>query len=153
MTRRLLPVLLILALCNIAFGRMPNIVLIMADDLGPGDVGCYGQKIIRTPNVDRMAREGMRFTSAYAPAPLCAPTRCSLLTGLHQGHAIIRSNKELEPEGQMPLPQGTITLASLLKQGGYATACVGKWGLGPVGSSGDPLKQGFDFFYGHNCQR
>jgi arylsulfatase A-like enzyme len=133
--------------------RPPNIVLIMADDLGPGELGCYGQKTIRTPNIDRLATQGMRFTSAYAPAALCSPTRCSLLTGLHQGHAPIRNNVELDPEGQMPLPEGTVLFPELLKQAGYATACVGKWGLGPVGSSGDPIKHGFDLFYGHNCQR
>lgn len=133
--------------------RLPKIVLIMADDLGPGELGCYGQKTIRTPNIDRLAAQGMRFTNAYAPAALCSPTRCSLLTGLHQGHAPIRNNVELDPEGQMPLPEGTVLFPELLKQAGYATACVGKWGLGPVGSSGDPLKHGFDLFYGHNCQR
>lgn len=136
-----------------ASNRPPNFVFILADDLGIGEIGCYGQKWIRTPNTDRLAAEGIRFTEAYSPAPLCAPTRCSFLTGLHQGHAAIRHNVEVQPEGQMPLPAGTTTFATLLQRGGYATACIGKWGLGPVGSSGDPLKQGFDFFYGHNCQR
>jgi arylsulfatase A-like enzyme len=127
--------------------------MILADDLGVGETGCYGQQVIRTPNIDHLAADGMRFTNAYAPAPMCSPTRCSLLTGLHQGHAYVRNNKELEPEGQMPLAAGTVTVAELLKRGGYATACIGKWGLGPVGSEGDPLKMGFDYFYGHNCQR
>jgi arylsulfatase A-like enzyme len=134
--------------------RRPNILLILADDLGPGDLGCYGQTIIRKPNVDRLANEGMRFTTAYTGSPVCGPSRCSLLTGLHTGHCYVRDNKELKPaEGQLPIPDDAVTLAELLKHGGYATACIGKWGLGPPGSSGDPITQGFDFFYGHNCQR
>jgi arylsulfatase A-like enzyme len=133
--------------------RPPNIVLILADDLGIGDVGCYGQKVIETPNIDALARDGMRFTNAYSPSPVCAPTRCSLLTGLHLGHSFVRDNKEVKPEGQVPIPADTLTIAEVLKRRGYATACIGKWGLGPVGSEGDPLRQGFDFFYGHNCQR
>jgi arylsulfatase A len=134
--------------------RPPNIVLILADDLGVAELGVYGQEKIRTPNIDRLAREGMRFMQAYAPSPVCAPTRCMLLTGLHSGRAYIRDNMELKPgEGQLPIPESTITVAELLKRAGYATACVGKWGLGPVGSSGDPNRQGFDFFFGYNCQR
>ncbi len=131
----------------------PNIVLILADDLGPGELGCYGQQIIQTPNIDRIAKEGMRFTQAYSSSPVCAPARCSLLTGLHTGHCFIRDNKEIKPEGQLPIPADTVTIAKVLKAEGYATACVGKWGLGPSGSSGDPNAQGFDFFYGHICQR
>jgi arylsulfatase A len=130
----------------------PNIVLILADDLGPGEVGCYGQKMIRTPNIDKLAAEGMRFTQAYSGSPVCAPSRCSLLTGLHTGHTYIRDNKETPPEGQLPIPADTVTIANVLKDGGYSTACIGKWGLGFIGTTGDPLTHGFDFFYGHNCQ-
>ena len=134
-------------------GSLPNIVLILADDLGYGEVGCYGQKKIRTPNLDRMAAEGMRFLQFYAGAPVCAPSRCVLLTGKHLGHAAIRDNSEVQPEGQWPLPAEEITIAELLKKRGYATAAIGKWGLGPPHSSGDPNAQGFDLFFGYNCQR
>ncbi|MBS0196504.1 MAG: sulfatase-like hydrolase/transferase [Planctomycetes bacterium] len=133
--------------------RRPNIIFILADDLGYGDVGCYGQKVIRTPRIDRMATEGVRFTSYYAGAPVCAPSRCQLMTGLHSGHAYIRDNREVQPEGQFPLPEGKVTLARVLQANGYTTGATGKWGLGPVGSTGSPEKQGFDFFYGYNCQR
>lgn len=139
--------------------RPPNIVLIMADDLGYGELGCYGQTKIQTPNIDRLAAEGMRFTRFYSASTVCAPTRCGLLTGKHTGHAAIRGNKEVggwglnEGEGQAPLPAGEQTIAELLKSRGYATACVGKWGLGGPGSEGHPLRQGFDFFFGYLCQR
>jgi arylsulfatase A len=131
----------------------PNIVFILADDLGYGEVGAYGQKKIRTPRLDRLAGEGMRFTQHYAGSPVCAPSRCVLLTGRHPGSAYIRSNREVRPEGQEPLPENTVTLARLLQQQGYVTGAFGKWGLGPPGSSGDPLNQGFDRFFGYNCQR
>jgi|SRR5579884_2213052 len=131
----------------------PNIVLILADDLGYGEVGCYGQKKIRTPNLDRMAAQGLRFTQFYAGAPVCAPSRCALMTGKHGGHAAIRDNKEVQPEGQEPLPPGEVTVAELLRKQGYATAAIGKWGLGPPGSEADPIKRGFDLFFGYNCQR
>jgi len=132
--------------------RPPNIVLILADDLGYGELGCYGQKKIRTPTLDRMAAEGIRFTQGYSGSPVCAPSRCVLMTGLHAGHAYIRDNRAVQPEGQEPIPAETVTLAERLKEAGYATGAVGKWGLGPPGSSGDPLRQGFDFFFGYNCQ-
>jgi arylsulfatase len=131
----------------------PNIVLILADDLGYGDLGCYGQTKIRTPRLDRMAAEGMRFTSFYAASAVCAPSRCQLLTGLHGGHAFVRDNREVQPEGQVPLPESTPTLSGALRGLGYATGAFGKWGLGPPGSTGDPNRQGFDEFYGFNCQR
>jgi len=131
----------------------PNIILIVADDLGIGELGCYGQKRIRTPNIDRMAAEGLRFTQAYCGTSVCAPSRCALLTGLHMGHAPIRANREVQPEGQKPLPPGMLTVAGLLKQAGYATACIGKWGLGMFDTTGSPLKNGFDHFFGYNCQR
>jgi len=147
---------MLLALANLvtlsAAERKPNIILLIADDLGYGDLGCYGQQKIRTPNLDRMATEGMRFTQAYAGNAVCAPSRCVLMTGFHPGHAYVRNNKSVQPEGQEPIPAETITLPKLLKAQGYATGAFGKWGLGPFGSSGDPLKQGLDRFYGYNCQ-
>lgn len=133
--------------------KRPNIVLILADDLGYGDLGCYGQEKIRTPNIDRLAAEGMRFTRFYCGAPVCAPSRCVLLTGKHLGHAAIRDNSEVQPEGQLPLPAEEATLGELLQAAGYRTAAIGKWGLGPPNSSGDPNRQGFDLFFGYNCQR
>ena len=131
----------------------PNIIFILSDDLAQGDLGCYGQKLIQTPNIDRMAAEGMRFTQAYSGTTVCAPSRASLMTGLHMGHCPIRANREIQPEGQMPLPTGTLTVARLLKDAGYATACVGKWGMGLFDTTGSPLKMGFDHFFGYNCQR
>ncbi len=133
--------------------RLPNIVLIISDDLGVGELGCYGQKIIQTPNIDALAARGVRFAEAYSGSCVCAPSRCSLLTGFHTGHSAIRDNKELSPEGQQPLPPESLTIASLLSARGYATAAIGKWGLGPPGSSGDPAKHGFDLFFGYLCQR
>jgi arylsulfatase len=142
--------------------RQPNIIYILADDLGFGELGCYGQKIIRTPHLDRMAADGMRFTQHYAGSPVCAPSRCVLLTGKHTGHAAIRNNgrppgRPHDPEagvfaGQNPLPESEATIAEALKSQGYATAAIGKWGLGYPGSTGDPNRQGFDLFYGYNCQ-
>lgn len=134
-------------------GLPPNIVLIVTDDLGVGEVGCYGQTKIRTPNIDALAARGVRFTDAYSGSPVCAPSRCTLLTGRHTGHAAIRDNRELQPEGQMPLPSTEVTLAVSLRARGYATAAIGKWGLGPPGSVGDPSRHGFDFFFGYMCQR
>ncbi len=142
-----------------AKAKKPNIILILADDLGYRELGCYGQKIIKTPNLDQLAKEGMRFTNFYSGSTVCAPARCTLLTGKHTGHSYIRGNREMggwgpdEPEGQEPLPKGTQTIATLLKAQGYATGAIGKWGLGGPGSTGRPNKQGFDFFYGYLCQR
>jgi arylsulfatase len=143
--------------------RPPNIILVLADDLGYGEVGAFGQKKIRTPNIDRLAREGVRLTDHYSGSPVCAPSRGVLLTGLHTGHAYIRDNDEMgfrgdvwkNPalEGQRPLPAGTFTMAEMLRRAGYATAAVGKWGLGGPGSEGEPTKVGFDLFYGFLCQR
>lgn len=133
--------------------RRPNIVLIVADDLGYAELGCYGQQRIRTPRIDAVATEGVRFTQCYAGSPVCAPSRCVLLTGKHAGHAFVRDNVEIQPEGQLPLPEGTTTLPRILQADGYATALIGKWGLGYPGSSGDPRQQGFDHFFGYNCQR
>ncbi|WP_435018759.1 arylsulfatase [Tundrisphaera sp. TA3] len=131
----------------------PNIVFVVADDLGYGDIGCFGQDKIRTPNLDRLAAEGMRLTRHYAGNAVCAPSRCVLMTGRHPGHAPIRNNREAQPEGQFPLPAGTETLARRLKDRGYATGAFGKWGLGGPGSSGEPMRQGIDRFFGYNCQR
>ena len=131
----------------------PNIVFILADDLGVGDLGCYGQKVLKTPNIDRLATEGTRFTAAYAGAMVCAPSRCSLMTGYHMGHATVRNNWEVFPEGQAPLGAGDVTIAQVLKQAGYQTGICGKWGLGGPGSGSTPVDKGFDFFYGYNCQR
>ncbi|MFM7102148.1 MAG: arylsulfatase, partial [Verrucomicrobiota bacterium] len=131
----------------------PNIVFLLADDLGYGDLGSYGQKRIRTPHLDRLAAEGMRFTAHYAGNNVCAPSRCVLMSGRHPGHAAIRDNREARPEGQHPVPAGELQLPLALRRLGYATGGFGKWGLGPVGSSGDPLAQGFQRFYGFNCQR
>jgi len=133
--------------------RAPNVVLIVADDLGYGDIGCYGQTKIRTPAIDGLAAQGMRFTQAYSGGPVCAPSRCCLMTGMNTSHAAIRDNKELLPEGQQPLPADSVTLAQLLHARGYASAAIGKWGLGPPGSAGDPRSHGFDHFFGYYCQR
>ena len=133
--------------------KQPNIVLIVGDDFGYGDVGCFGQKKIKTPNLDRMAAEGMRFLQHYSGNAVCAPSRCVLMTGKHPGHAYIRNNRENKPEGQFPIPLDTVTLPKLLKQAGYTTGAFGKWGLGGPDTDGMPLKQGIDRFYGYNCQR
>jgi arylsulfatase A-like enzyme len=127
----------------------PNIVFILADDLGYGDVGCYGQKRIQTPNIDRLAKEGLRFTDFYAGCTVCAPSRCVLMTGYHTGHAHIRGNAGRErPEVQV-LRDSDVTVAEVLKKAGYSTALCGKWGLGDEGTIGTPNKQGFDYFFGY----
>lgn len=147
----------------------PNIIYIMADDLGYGELGCYGQKKIETPNIDRLAANGLRFTQSYSGSPVCAPSRCVLLTGKHSGHAVIRGNDEWRSrgnvwdyramiadstlEGQSPMPDNEITFAQLLKTAGYTNGIVGKWGLGAPQTNSTPMHKGFDFFYGYNCQR
>lgn len=139
--------------------QRPNIIYIYADDMGYGELGCYGQQKIRTPNLDRLAREGMRFTQHYTGTPVCAPARAMLMTGKHAGHSAIRGNFELggfkdeEERGQMPLPAGEFTVAELLKQKGYATALTGKWGMGMNNTEGSPSKQGFDYYYGYLDQK
>lgn len=130
----------------------PNIIFIFADDLGYGEIGCYGQQKIETPNIDKLAKNGMKFTQFYSGSTVCAPARSSLLTGLHTGHTYVRGNISYPPEGQTPLPDSAITFTNLLQQNGYATAAFGKWGLGYITTSGDPNKKGFDKFYGYNCQ-
>jgi len=159
-------VLLVLSLsCRTTGSRLepgrerPNIVYILADDLGWAELGCYGQERIRTPHIDRIAAEGVRFTQHYAGAPVCAPSRCVLMTGAHPGHAIVRNNWEEggwgpdQEEGQFPLPEGTRTLGTVLREAGYATCAIGKWGLGGPGTTGEPNRQGFDHFFGYLCQR
>ena len=149
--------------------QKPNIIYILADDLGYGDIGAYGQKKIETPNIDRLAKDGMKFTQHYAGAPVCAPSRCVLLTGKHLGHSQVRGNDEWGErgkvwdyramiadstlEGQRPIHAGTKTIGRLLQKAGYKTAIVGKWGLGAPQTDGVPNKQGFDYFFGYNCQR
>ena len=130
----------------------PNVVFILADDLGWGDLSCYGQRRFETPNIDRIAAEGMRFTQCYSGTTVSAPSRSCLITGTHSGHTAIRGNRELQPEGQFPLPEGAETLFHDFKAAGYTTGAFGKWGLGFVGSTGDPQAQGVDTFYGFNCQ-
>ena len=133
--------------------KKPNIIFIMADDLGYAEVGCYGQKKIKTPSLDKLAAQGMRFTQYYAGNAVCAPSRCVLMTGLHSGHAYIRNNSETKPDGQRPIPADTLTIARILQSLGYATGMIGKWGLGMHDSTGDPQKQGFDHVFGYYCQR
>lgn len=152
-----------------ASAKKPNIIYILTDDLGYAELGCYGQEKIETPNIDKLAERGIRFTQNYSGSPVSAPSRCITFTGLHSGHSYIRGNDEMPErgnvwsheamladstlEGQRPMPAGTITIPSILQKAGYATGCVGKWGLGYPGSEGTPNKMGFDFFYGYNCQR
>ncbi len=130
----------------------PNIVYILLDDAGYGDLSCYGQTKFETPNMDRMATEGMKFTQHYSGSTVCAPTRCSLMTGKHTGHCVVRGNREVKPEGQAPMPADVVTIPRLLKKAGYTTGMFGKWGLGAPGSTSDPMEH-FDVFYGYNCQR
>jgi arylsulfatase len=148
-----LAVLVGFALPAFAEEKKPNIIFILADDLGCFELGCYGQTKIKTPNIDKLAQGGVKFTTFYAGCPVCAPSRCTLMTGKHTGHATIRNNKEVQPEGQHPIRAEDVTLAELLKARGYATGAMGKWGLGMWDSSGSPLKHGFDLFIGYNCQR
>jgi len=129
-----------------------NVVYILADDLGYGDLSCTGQKLFSTPNIDKLAAEGMLFTNHYAGCTVSAPSRSALMTGQHTGHTPIRGNKEIKPEGQFPLPDNTYTIATMFKEAGFITGAFGKWGLGFPGSTGDPLNTGFDHFYGYNCQ-
>ncbi len=137
----------------------PNIIYIYADDLGYGELGSYGQTKIKTPHLDQMAKEGMRFTQHYSSAPVCAPSRCMLMTGKHGGKSYIRGNYEMggfedsSEGGQMPLHEGAYTLPKMLKTVGYSTALIGKWGMGVVGTTGSPLNHGFDYYYGYLDQK
>ena len=152
----------LLSFCR-SSARRPNIIYILADDLGYAELGCYGQRKIRTPHLDGLAAQGMRFSQHYAGSPVCAPSRCTLLTGRHTGHSHIRDNDEMrergdvwndpEIEGQRPLPRGTTTIGALLQSAGYVTGAIGKWGLGGPTDEGHPNLQGFDHWYGYLCQR
>lgn len=130
--------------------RKPNIVFLLADDLGYGDLGCFGQQVIQTPNIDRLAAEGVRCTSVYAGSTVCAPSRCCLMTGYHTGHALVRNNGG--PGGRPPLGEADLTVGELLQEAGYRTGCFGKWALGEAGSTGTASKKGFDEFYGYLSQ-
>ncbi|MEM1297177.1 MAG: arylsulfatase, partial [Verrucomicrobiota bacterium] len=153
MTTPLRLVAVLVALCTPAFAAdKPNIIYILLDDAGYGDFSCYGQEKFQTPNIDRLATEGMKFTDHYAGSTVCAPTRCVLMTGLHTGNAFVRGNREVKPEGQAPMPGNIVTIPRLLKKAGYTTGAFGKWGLGAPGSPSDPIEH-FDQFYGYNCQR
>ena len=132
--------------------KLPNIVYILADDLGIGDLGCYGQKVIQTPNIDKIAAQGMLFTDHYSGSTVCAPSRSVLMTGQHSGNTSIRKNQSDGEEGQVAMSAESVTIAELLKQKGYKTGAFGKWGLGFIGTTGDPNSQGFDEFFGYNCQ-
>ena len=158
MTSRI-PVLLFFAVLSFslvasafALDRKPNVIFILADDLGFRELGCYGQEKIKTPRIDQLAGEGMRFTRAYSGNAVCAPSRCVLMTGKHPGFATVRNNKAIKPEGQFPIEAEEVTIAELLSAEGYACGSFGKWGLGNTWSDGNPLKQGFDRFFGYNCQ-
>ncbi len=148
--------LALLAAIAVHAADKPNIVFILADDLGIGDIGPYGQKKIKTPNLDRIAAEGMKFTGFYSGHAVCAPSRCTLMTGKHTGHSAIRNNGQRSGggggEGQTPMPGDTVTVAQLLKKAGYSTAIVGKWGLGMPEDKSSPLNFGFDHHYGYLCQ-
>ena len=151
--------ILTILLAGCAAQEPPNIVYILADDLGYGELGSYGQSIIETPHLDALAERGIRFTQHYSGSPVCAPSRCTLLTGRHTGHCQVRDNFELggfadsTERGQLPLSPGTFTLGRMLQQAGYATAVVGKWGLGGPESTGVPNAQGFQYFYGYLDQK
>lgn len=148
---------LLLATCLVsaatdAAAPKPNIIYILLDDAGYGDFSCYGQKKFQTPNIDKLAADGMKFTDHYSGSTVCAPTRCSLMTGLHTGHTFVRGNREVQPEGQAAMPTDIVTIPRLLKKVGYTTGAFGKWGLGAPSSPSDPAEH-FDLFYGYNCQR
>ncbi len=150
--KAILSLALVLACLSTQAAKKPNIVFILADDLGFNELGSYGQKKIKTPYIDQLAKEGMSFSRNYSGNAVCAPSRCVLMTGKHPGHAIVRNNKSMKPEGQFPIPDSEVTIAELLKKEGYATGAFGKWGLGNTWSEGNPTKQGFDRFFGFNCQ-
>ena len=157
---KMFPLLLLAALAVLpaAAAEKLNVVFILADDLGWGEVGSFGQKLIPTPHLDRLAAQGTRLTRHYSGAPVCAPSRCVLMTGKHLGHAEVRGNQQARvrdprfTEGQVPLTEQALTFAQVFQRAGYATGAMGKWGLGPVGSSGEPNRKGFDLFFGYNCQ-
>jgi arylsulfatase A len=132
--------------------QQTNIIFILADDLGYADIGCYGQQKINTPNIDALAKSGMKFTQYYSGSTVCAPARATFMTGQHTGHTPIRGNITLQPEGQFPLPESSVTIAMELQKAGYRTAAFGKWSLGFLTTTGAPFKKGFETFFGYNCQ-
>lgn len=149
---------LVLLVGNLAFAerpvlQKPNLIFVLSDDVAQGDLGCYGQQLIQTPRLDELAAEGTRYTQAYCGTSVCAPSRSSFFTGLHCGHCPIRGNYEVPPEGQLPLPDETVTIAEVAKAAGYATSTFGKWGMGYFDTTGSPFNQGVDHFFGYNCQR
>lgn len=133
--------------------RRPNIVFFLADDLGYGDISCFGQRRFSTPNIDKLAEQGIRFSRHYSGSPVCAPSRCVLMTGLHSGHAPVRDNKDVGLDEQMPVPTNTPLLSEFLSDLGYICGGFGKWGLGKPGNSGEPLRRGFNRFFGYHGQR
>lgn len=160
MLRRNLLLLFLITASQAFAQKRPNVIFIFADDLGYGEIGAYGQQKIKTPHLDKLAAEGIRFTQFYTGTPVCAPARCNLMTGKNAGHAYIRGNiglpgykENVVENGSFPIPENTPTIATLFKQKGYATGAIGKWGLGNYDNSGDPLKHGFDYFYGYYDQR
>ena len=157
MITRLLTTLAAMALCiataTSAAPRKPNLIFILSDDIAMGDLGIYGQQLIQTPHLDQLCREGTRYTSAYSGTSVCAPARSSFFTGLHMGHCPVRANREAKPHGQLPLPENTVTVGRILKDAGYHTATIGKWGMGMFDTTGSPFKNGIDRFFGYNCQR
>ena len=148
-----LPLIILVVLSSWVSARKPNFIFILSDDIAQGDLGVYGQKLIQTPRLDQLCAEGTRYTQAYCGTSVCAPCRSSFFTGLHSGHCPVRGNYEVAPEGQLPLPEETVTMGEVAKKAGYQTATFGKWGMGFFDSSGSPMKQGIDRFFGYNCQR
>ena len=144
---------LALSLLSVEAAKKPNFIFVLSDDIAQGDLGVYGQKLIQTPRLDQMAREGTLYYQAYCGTSVCAPSRSSFFTGLHTGHCPVRGNYEVPPEGQLPLPAKTVTIAEVAKTAGYATSTFGKWGMGFFDSTGSPHQQGVDHFFGYNCQR
>ncbi|MGC6465766.1 MAG: arylsulfatase [Akkermansiaceae bacterium] len=144
---------LLLISCSLVSARKPNFIFILSDDIAQGDLGVYGQELIKTPRLDKLCAEGTRYLQAYCGTSVCAPCRSVFFTGLHSGHCPVRGNYEIAPEGQFPIPAETVTMGELAKEAGYATATFGKWGMGFFDSPGSPFKQGIDRFFGYNCQR
>jgi len=147
-------ILLILSLISVSFAaKKPNFIFVLSDDIAQGDLGVYGQEVIKTPRLDQIANEGTRYMQAYCGTSVCAPCRSVFFTGLHSGRCPVRGNREMAPEGQWPIPTNTVTIGEVAKNAGYATSTFGKWGMGFFNTSGSPLKQGIDRFFGYNCQR
>jgi len=144
--------LAVLGLIATAENRRPNLIFILADDVAMGDLGAYGQQLIKTPNLDRLCKEGTRYVSAYSGSSVCAPSRASFFTGRHMGNCPIRANRTIKPRVELPLPENTVTIGHLLKSAGYATAAMGKWGMGNLDSPGGPFGTGIDHYFGYESQ-